>query len=303
MLDPLNGVDVFLACVETGGFSAAGRRLGLTRSAVGKTIARLEAQLGVRLFNRNNRTTALTEEGEAYYERSAPAVAELKAAQAAILDRRKEPAGLLAVTVPVLLGRRCVAPLLFELAGRHPGIRLQVAFTDRNLDLVENGHDLAIRVGRLQDLGGLMTRRLGGFEMMLCAAPDYLRRRGRPSSPCDMAGHDLLLYGRRGWARSFRIANATGGWEDSGGVEVMRLDDVEALGQAAIAGLGVAWLPGWLVSEHLVSGALERLLPTPPGRTLDVHALWSQGSYTPLRLRVALDHLAEGLPARMLGPT
>src|SRR5262249_22818153 len=147
----LTGIAAFVQAVEAGSFAVAAGRMGLTRSAVGKSIARLEQRLGVRLFHRTTRRQSLTEDGQAYYERCVRALAEIDAAEAALDSGRRAPAGCLRVTAPVLFGRYCVAPVLLELARRYSGLAIEMSFSDRVVDLLEEGFDLAIRVGTLSD--------------------------------------------------------------------------------------------------------------------------------------------------------
>lgn len=158
MSGQIAGIDVFVAAVESGSFAAAASRQCLTRSAVAKTIARLEAGLSVRLFHRTTRRQSLTEDGQIYYERCVRALEELRAGQAALESGRREAAGRLSVSVPVLFGRHCVAPVLAGLAARHPRLELDISFSDRPVDLIEEGIDLAIRAGMLREGAGLMTR-------------------------------------------------------------------------------------------------------------------------------------------------
>ena len=164
----LNGIDVFVAAVEAGGFAAAGERLHLTRSAVAKAIARIEEKLNVRLFHRTTRSLRLTEDGQVYYERCVRALKELRAGEAALESGRREAAGRLRVSAPVLLGRRCVAPVLAKVAAQHSKLELELSLSDRPVDLIEDGFDLAIRGGNNGDGAGLMTRTIGSHRITVC---------------------------------------------------------------------------------------------------------------------------------------
>src|SRR5882672_3846135 len=174
----LQGVLGFVQAVEAGSFTRAAERLRITKSAVGKAVAQLEYRLGVRLLNRTTRSLSLTSEGEAYYEACVRALAEIDAAQALLASRRQVPSGRLRVDLPLSFGRRCVAPVLFALAGRYPGLTLELSFNDRRIDLIQEGVDLAIRMGELDDSPGLAARRLYAQRSVLCASPAYLARRG-----------------------------------------------------------------------------------------------------------------------------
>ena len=180
MSERLQGIDAFVQAVEAGSFAQAAERMRLTRSAVGKSIARLERRLGVRLFHRTTRRQSLTEDGQAYYERCKRALAELEDAEAALDNGRREPSGRLRVSVPVLFGRHCVAPVLTRLARQYPRLEVEIAFSDRVVDLLEEGFDLAVRVGDLRDSSTLAARRLGTQHLAICAAPSYLDAHGWP---------------------------------------------------------------------------------------------------------------------------
>jgi len=171
MTDRLSGVAVFVQAAEAGSFALAASRLGLSRSAVGKSASRLEGRLGVRLFHRTTRSQRLTGDGQVLYESCVRALTEIEAAETALDTGRREPSGRLRVSATVLFGRRCVAPILLALARRHPRLEVELSFNDRPVDLVEEGFDLAVRNGALPDNAGLMARRLVGQRMTVCAAP------------------------------------------------------------------------------------------------------------------------------------
>lgn len=300
MSERLAGVAAFVEAVEAGGFAAAAARMGQSRSTVGKTIARLEARLGVRLFHRSTRSQSLTNDGQLFYERCVRALAELEAGETALETGRGEPAGKLRVTAPVIFGRHCVAPILLALVRAHPGLELEIAFSDRPADLIEDGFDLAVRNGAVPDTSGLMSRRVAGQRMTVCAAPAYLDRRGRPATLEDIAAHDTLVYGRSERRRSWRFPTPGGPDVELHPKSRVRFDDLEALTDATLSGLGLAWLPCWLISEHVAAGRLERVLADRPGLVFDTHLLWPRAPHLPLRVRAAIDALAAGLPRYML---
>ena len=292
MSDLLNGVDIVVAAVEAGSFSAAAERLHVTRSAVAKSVARVEARLGVRLFHRTTRNQVLTEGGQVYYERCVRALDELRAGEATLESGQREAVGRLRVSVPVLFGRRCVAPVLARLAAQHPRLELDLSFSDRTVDLVEDGFDLAVRNGDIGDGGGLMTRRVGQQRMTVCASPAYIAEHGRPDTLDDLPAHQAIAYGRAGRVRLWQFP--------AGGREIveatppsrLRFDDLEAIADAAEAGHGLAWLPCWLIRSR----ALVPLLETTPRLVIKTHALWPRTPHLPLRVRLAIDALAAELP-------
>src|SRR5471032_3386298 len=198
MSDKLHGVTTFVQVVESGSFALAAERLNLTRSAVGKVIARLESRLGVRLLHRTTRSQSLTEDGQTYYDRCVRALAELDAAEADLESGRREPRGRLRVSVPIAFGHLCVAPVLLRLASRHPQLQIDISFSDRAVDLVEEGFDLAVRIGELRDSVSLAARRLGTQYSSIGAAPSYLAQEGMPMRFDNLDGHAIIAYAHGG---------------------------------------------------------------------------------------------------------
>lgn len=300
MSDRLNGIASFVEAVEAGSFALAAQRLGLSRSAVGKSIARLEQRLGVRLFLRTTRSQSLTDDGQAYYERCVRALAELDAGSAALDSGKAEPIGRLRVTTPVLFGRHCVAPLLMQLTEQHPQLSLEMSFNDRNVDLVEEGFDLAVRIGPPPDSATLVARRLATQNMAICAAPTYLQQHGAPASAADLALHAGIAYGRNGQASPWRIRDEAGQvFKPQPRVRLI-LDDIQAVADAAVAGVGLAWLPCWLMAKHARAGQLKPVLGSSDVLAPEIHAVWPQSRYMPSKTRVAIDALVAGIP-RMMG--
>ena len=292
----LDGVAVFVEAVEAEGFARAAERLALSRSAVGKAIARLEARLGVRLFHRTTRTQSLTEDGHAYYEHCLRAIKELRAAESLLESGKREVAGRLRVTMPVLFGRYCVAPILLRLAREHPKLELDLSFSDMPVDLIAEGFDLGLRHGPLGEASGLSVRRLAPQPKVLCAAPDYIKRRGRPNNIEGLAKHDLLIHWRAGYRYPWRLPDGNGRMIEVKMTSRLRFDDLEVTADAAVAGMGIAWLPYWLVRERIHTGALVPLWEERPAASMDSHAIWPAAEHLPLRVRLVIDTLLEELP-------
>jgi DNA-binding transcriptional LysR family regulator len=293
--DRLSGIAAFVQAVDSGSFAAAAERLRLTRSAVGKSIARLENRLGVRLFHRTTRQLNLTEDGQAYYERCVRALAELDAGSAALNSGKSEPRGRLRVTAPALFGRYCVAPVLLELARDYPDLSIDMSFSDRVVDLVEEGFDMAVRVGTLPDSASLAARRLGAQRMAICAAPSYLEQWGHPADFDDLHAHRALAYSRAGQVVPWRIRH-------NGETRELRVnsrtcfDDLQVIADAAVAGAGLAWLPCWLVGPHLRAGHLTLVMDSERVLAADIHAVWPKARYLPAKIRVAVDALVSKVP-------
>jgi DNA-binding transcriptional LysR family regulator len=287
----LQGIVPFVQAVESGSFAGAARRLRVTTSAIGKAIAQMEHRLGVRLINRTTRALSLTSEGRAYYEACVNALAEIDAAQSVLASRRQAPSGRLRVDLPLAFGRRCVAPVLFELACRYPELGLEIGFTDRRVDLVGEGVDLAVRMGELDDSTGLIGRRLCTARSALVAAPAYLARHGRPASIAELAGHALINYGRDGLASPWMLMDENGEIRKFTPKARLTLGHGEPLLDAVLAGCGISWLPTWLSAEHLRIGALEPVLGGRLVDTTPVNALWPKTRDLIPRVRVVVDEL------------
>lgn len=295
----MTGIAVFVEAVEAGSFALAAKRLNLSRSAAGKSVARLESRLGVRLFQRTTRQQNLTEDGQAFYESCVRALSELEAGRAALDRGRREPRGRLRITGPVLFGRHCVAPVLVQLTQRHPQLEVEMAFSDHVTDLVDERFDLAVRVGALADSTSLAARRLGTQRMAIYGAPSYLAGRGRPMNAKDFERHDGIVYSRLGYGKRWRVADADGSLHDLNVKARLHLDDVQAILDAAVAGAGLAWLPCWLAAIQVHAGALELVVDSDRIPAFEIHAVWPRANYLPSKTRAAIDALMAEIPALM----
>jgi len=303
MIDRFTSMTAFVKVVEAGSFASAAAALDLSGPMVGKHVRAIEDRLGVRLLNRTTRRMHLTEAGRAYYDRCRALLAELEAADAHAASEATEPRGRLRVTMPVLFGRHCAAPVLLELARRYPGIELDLSFNDRIVDLGEDGFDLSIRTGTLTSIAATMSRCVARQPMVVCASPAYLARHGHPDSVEALTSHEAVVYSRSGRPRAWLFPQ-----DGAPPLSVLprhrlRLDDLDAIADAAAAGLGLAWLPGWLIRDRVQQGRLVTLLPGQPRFLYDCHALWPQTPHLPRKVRLALDALAAALPARMICPS
>jgi DNA-binding transcriptional LysR family regulator len=216
--------------------------------------------------------------------------------------RAGAPSGQLRVSVPVLFGRHCVAPVLLKLAQRHPGLRVEVAFSDRVVDLLEEGFDLAVRIGELADSASLAARRLGAQRMGICAAPSYLAARGCPATPDEIAGHAAIVYARAGEPVPWRVREANGATRELRLDSRLRFDDLQAIVDAAVAGAGLAWLPCWLMMPHVRAGELALVMDSERLLASDIHAVWPQTRYLAAKARAAIDALAAEIPPLVAYP-
>lgn len=295
MRNRFDGVQLFVEVVEAGGFAKAGQRLSLTRSAVGKAIARLEDRLGVQLFQRTTRSQCLTEDGQQYYERCLRAIEELRVGEVMLENGQREVAGKLRVTLPVLFGRHCVAPILRSYARQHPKLELELHLSDRSVDLIAEGFDLAVRNGVVANGSSLRSRRLLSQRKVLCVSQDYVAAHGEPRTLEDLADHALLPYWRNGHGLVWRLPNAQGQLVDVAVSSRMRLNDLEVIAAAATEGMGLAWLPYWLVRERMQRGELVEIWGDRPSTVMECSAVWPAMQYLPLRSRLAIDLLAAEL--------
>lgn len=299
-MDRLESMDVFVKAVDLGSFAAAAAALEMSGPMAGKHVRFLEERLGIRLINRTTRRQSLTDFGRAYYERCRIVLAEAEAADALAADQLSEPRGKLRVTMPAHFGRHCVTPILLDLARQHPTLELDLSLSDRFADLVEDGFDLAIRTGTLDDRAGIIARRVARQRMIVCAAPAYIERFGMPLRLEDVASHQAILYRRLGqMLQPWLFPRDDGSVSGIAPVGRLRLDDLDAIADAATEGMGLAWLPYWLVRQRIEAGMLIRLLPDQPDYLYDCHTLWLQTPHLPLKVRLAVDALAAGLPKLM----
>ncbi len=293
----LKGIEAFVCVADAGSFTAAADRLSLTASAVGKSVARLEARLRTRLFERSTRRLALTDAGRAYYRTCVRVLAELQDAEAILAAERQEPAGRLRVDLPATFGRRVALPLLLQFAQRHPQLRPQVSFTDRFVDLADEGIDVAVRIGGPQRWApGLGHRYLGSERVVFCASPQYLARRGVPQTADDLMRHDAVAYGRPdGEPASWRIVQGAGPVSLRPIEGVMVLDSAEAQVDAVAAGLGIAQLATWLAADALRDGRVVEVLPQLATEGLPLYLLWPLSKQLLPKVDAVLEMLGESL--------
>jgi DNA-binding transcriptional LysR family regulator len=292
-MDNLNGIVAFVRTAETLSFVAAGHKLGISASAVGKTIAKLEQSLGVRLFHRTTRKVTLTDEGRHFHERCHRILEELRDAETMLSEAAQTPRGRLRVSLPVI-GYRFLLPVLPEFRARYPEIELDLDFNDRLVDVVDGGFDAVIRSGQLTD-SSLMSRRLGPFSFVLCAAPAYLERAGAPRTPDELAAHACVRYRFPTTGKLQPWALALDGGEPAQLRAAMTCNNMEALRAAVLAGFGIGYMPDFLARDALASGALVTLLDDyriAPGQ---FSVLWPSSRQLSPKLRVFVDFLCARL--------
>ncbi len=293
----LKGIEVFVSAAVTGSFTAAGHRLNLTNSAISKSVARLEVRLGSRLFERTTRRLTLTDAGAAFYATCVRVLADLADAEAVLAAHRSEVVGRLRVDVPVAFGRMQAMPLLLAFAERHPHLRPRVTFTDRVIDIVEEGVDVAIRIGASERWpDNLGHRYLGRERVIFCAAPAYLDRHGVPRSADDLARFDCILYGRAdGSTISWRFGNGSAVAEHRTMEGRIVLGSAEAQVGAVKAGFGIAQLATWLIKDELARGELVEIMPELATEGLALHLVWPRSRQLSPKVDALLALLTSGL--------
>jgi DNA-binding transcriptional LysR family regulator len=289
----LQGISAFVHAVETGSFTAAATRMGLSKSAAGKCVARLETRLGVKLLNRTTRSLSMTVEGQAYYESCRKVLEELNTAEALLAARTRRVSGTLRINLPVSFGRLRVLPILAQLTQAHANLDLNIIFTDRHVDLVEEGVDLAIRLGDPGDHASLVGRRLGMQRSVICASPDYLQRRGIPATLDEVGGHDCLAFGKDGQPLAWPHLGATTGGLSRRTRPRHMISHGEALRDAALSGMGLACLATWLVVDDVLARRLDVVPIAAPVEDLPITALWPRSRALAPKVRVVVDALVD----------
>ncbi|MBY2924315.1 LysR family transcriptional regulator [Rhizobium leguminosarum] len=290
--DHLGGVVAFVAAAKAGSFTAAAEKLGVTKSAVGKNIARLEDRLGMQLFNRTTRRIALTVDGESYFATCANALDEILGVEAFLTTSRHNLTGRLHIDMPVSFGRRIMLPILLEIARPYPRLQLTLTFSDHVIDPITEGVDLVIRFGELDDCDGLIARKLTSHRLATCASPGYIEANGAPASVHNLREHSCIVGYRRG--------RPLGWWVEIEGTKeriqppaTFELGDGDAIVDAAIAGFGICQLPMSIVRPHLERGELVPVLENFSRCYVDVHALWPRTSHLSPKIRHVVDRLVE----------
>jgi DNA-binding transcriptional LysR family regulator len=285
-------ISAFVAAVKSGSFTAAASSLGLTRSAVGKSIVRLEARMGVRLLHRTTRKLSLTDEGQVVFERWRQILDDLDEVDAAMAQRRSQPTGTLKLTAPLSFGQRHVLPVLDAFLKQWPELRADVRFTDRFVDLVEEGVDIAVRIGEPKDDSRLLTRTIAWQQFVTCASPDYLARRGTPRMPQDLAGHDTMAFLGREHASAWRFLTPQGLALFEGPAR-LNMDSSEALREAALAGFGLAHQPTYITGNDLRQGRLVEVLQAYRPPPDPIRIVYPSKRHLSPRVRAFIDLLAE----------
>ncbi|NTV94997.1 MAG: LysR family transcriptional regulator [Thiobacillus sp.] len=292
-MDRFREMQAFVAVVDTGSFVGAGELLHVSKASISRVVMQLEARLGARLLQRTTRRLSLTEAGEAYYTRCRQILADLDEADGMVGDVTLQAGGRLRVNAPLSFGVTRLAALWPEFMRRHPGVELEVDLSDRLVDLVEEGYDMAIRITKPRD-SSLIHRPLAKTRVLLCAAPDYLARCGTPAEVADLAQHEIIAYTYAPGGDTWHFATPAG--EQSVTVRPrLRANNGETCRDAALAGLGITQQPDFLVLDHLAAGRLVELLPESCSRELGIYAVYPSRKHLSVKVRALADYLAGAL--------
>ena len=292
-MNKLQAMEAFVAVVDHRGFNAASSALPLSRSAVSKAVADLEASLGGRLLNRTTRRISLTEAGRAYYARCREILGAISEADGLVSGLSTNPAGTLRINAPMSFGHRQLGPLVAEFRRQYPDIDVELVLADRMVDMVEEGFDITIRITRPAD-SSLVARRVAPCRFNVVASPDYLARRGRPRSPADLADHECLVY---------RYAPEPERWRFQHDSELRAVavngnlcaNNGDMLCAAAIAGAGVAMLPTFITCDAVLGGHLETVLQDHVIPPVGIYAVYPSARFLSAKVRLWVDLLAESL--------
>ncbi len=290
-MDQLSAIRSFVSVVRTGGFTAAARAESTSQATISKRLASLEDHLGVQLLQRTSRDQLLTQAGADYFDKCQAILGELEEAEAIARSQVAVPRGELRISAAFPLGRLLLAPILPEFLTRYPEIRVDMSLTDRHVDIVAEGIDLAVRAQQMPD-SSLVARKLLDNPMFLVASPAYLEEHGTPQRPADLSDHNCLIYSSlesinhwhfRRKGRDYSVT-VTGN---------LQCDNGDALVEGALAGLGLIVKPHWMIHSHLESGALQQVLPQYTPTPLPIHAVYAQRRFLPIRVRCFVDFLSE----------
>ncbi len=294
-MDLLRAMRTFVAVEEEGGFAAAGRKLNLSKPVVSKQISSLEEHLGSRLLNRTTRHHSLTEAGRLYLEHARSILEQVAATEEVLAEQSSQPRGTLRVSAPLAYGRIAIAPLLPVFLETYPDLRLDLDFSDRFVDLVEEGFDVAIRVGG-DASSNLIGRAIDETRHGFFASPAYLQKFGMPKNKSDLARHRCLVFAQGGQIKEWEWGNRTivPDWS-------ARSSNGDLLRSLALSGAGLVYLPDFFVSQDISEGRLNQVKVGGTQQVLTIRALYAHRAFLPLKVRVFLDHLTDHFSKRELG--
>jgi DNA-binding transcriptional LysR family regulator len=289
-MDKFESLRAFTQVVISGGFAAAAREMGTSRSAVNKSVIALENQLGTQLLHRSTRVVTPTEAGRAFHERCLDILANLSEAERSIRQLHEEPQGQLRMNAPMTFGTMQLAPALGDFLGQYPDLQVQLTLNDRFIDPIDEGFDITIRISQPPTSASLVAHFLTTFELILCAAPSYLAQYGSPDRPDQLRQHSCLHYGQISTQDQWTLRDAAGSYHIP---VVGRLcsNNGEALRDAAVGGLGITLLPQFIVAAQLQTGQLQRVLPHYQAGQLSMYAIYPVNRHLSIKVQLLVNFL------------
>ena len=288
-MDRVSAIRLFVRLVECGSFSAVGRAEGIGQPAVSKQIGALERHLGAQLVMRTSRQVVITEAGQSFYESARKLVEDFDALESSVGDRQQSPGGVIRINTAPAHGRLCITPLLPEFFRQYPNIVIELSVSERHVDLVGDGIDLAIRHGRLVD-SSLTARKLSETDFVLVASPDYLALKGTPTRLSDLDQHACIVFtkNRDRYPWSLKVDQENVSYVPQGS---LLTGDAEHIRAAVLSGLGIAQAPFWLLAQEIHSGQVQVLLPALQPERVPIHLVYPAGRRVPMRVRMFIEYL------------
>lgn len=291
-MENLSDIAVFVQVVENKSFTATAERLELSKSVVSKYVSRLEQRLGVRLLNRSTRKLSLTEAGNIMYQRCLRGLDEIEAAEIEVSHLQQTPKGQLKFNVPMSFGIQHIAPAIPAFQREYPEVQINMNLDDRRVDLVEEGYDLAIRIGELPD-SNLVARRLGPCRHVLCASPAYLKEYGIPRTPQDLEGHRTLSFAYHDAPNEWKLLSASNQYVTVPIKNSISMNNSIGLLQALLQGAGIALVPTFIAGTDLQAGRLKKLLPSYGLLEVSIYAVYPQRKYLSPKVRAFIDFISK----------
>lgn len=291
-MDTLDGIRTVIAVVETGSFTAASERLGMSKSLVSKYIGEVEARLDVRLFNRSTRRLALTEAGNSYYQRALPLLEEFAELVDSVTTEQAAPRGSLRINVPVTFGEMKLSPLLPKFLEQYPDIQIELQLTDRKIDMLEEGVDVVIRIGGVDD-SSLIARQINTLQLILCASPTYIAQHGEPENRQALGLHNCVIDSNFGIGKQWPLSCKQ---QITESVEVssrIAANSPRAVQEIVMAGGGIGLIPRFIVEQALADGSLQQVLPAYTTMSFGLYAIYPHRRYLPRKVRCFIDFLLE----------
>lgn len=292
-MDLFSSMRMYVAVVDGGSFASAADKLDISRAMVSKQIQKLEEHLGTRLLNRTTRRLSLTETGREFYERSTQIITDVEEAEQVAGQMNRTPQGVLRVTIPLSYGQHQLAAIIGDYTQAYPKVQLDISLSDRKVDLIEDGFDLAVRIGTMPQ-SDLIARKIGGVRSIVCASPAYIARHGAPQAPAELSSHACLGYTLTGSGADWRFDTPDGPLvvPISGPI---RADNGDIIRLAALSGAGILFQPHFIVGDDLAAGRLVQLLPEWQSAELGVYAVYPSRKHLSAKVRTFVDFLAAAL--------